>query len=116
MKVSIDRNRLIETLKSNREKHEREYKAAKVGYRATLMTMFADCLKRLEDGHDSEHGDIFSLHKPSHYLKDYDRAIAMFEMAQEESIVLDDEDFQKLVLDDWEWKSRFSTVNSGYIK
>jgi hypothetical protein len=55
-----------------------------------------------------------SLTEPSDHTKDYDRVVAMLEMSVEETITLDAQDFDRCVMDNWDW-SRFTlSTNTFY--
>lgn len=57
-----------------------------------------------------------SLPEPIDRTKDYDRVIAMLEMSVEDEVELEEHDFDRYVLDNWEWKDLAYSTNSQYIK
>jgi hypothetical protein len=55
-----------------------------------------------------------SLEAPKDHTRDYDRAIAMVEMHQGETIQLTEEDVAQYIQDDWRWKRAFINNSSSY--
>lgn len=55
-----------------------------------------------------------ALVEPQDQTRDYDRAIRMMEMSQDEVVELEEHDFAQYVLDDWSWKRQFLLSNSNY--
>ena len=55
-----------------------------------------------------------TLTEPSNHIKDYGRVIAMLEMSVDETVTLDAQDFDRYVMDNWDW-SRFAlSTNTAY--
>lgn len=57
-----------------------------------------------------------TLTVPMDQTKDYDMAIGMLEMSVDDYVLLEQNDFQCYVLDQWHWKQQFSVSNSLYSK
>jgi hypothetical protein len=136
--VEVPREQLVKALKANRTKHIAEYNAAMAGYKeqamASLIKLKASILaqvernfgviaKRIEELDPEEPlGDhvslvsstSFSLRMPQSHEKDYDVAIGMAEWEVNPTIKLPQSLFQCFVMDDWDWKNAFATLNKGY--
>ena len=136
--VTVNRQKLLDTLRSNREKHIKEYTEAVAGYKAQATDRLANLKKRIVkdinenfvkiqekiDKFDPEepltdHVTLtsmtsFSLQVPRSYEKSYDIAIQMAEWEVSETITLKQSQFQCFVLDDWEWKVSFEHLNKTY--
>ena len=54
------------------------------------------------------------LQEPQDQTADYDRAIRMMEMSEDEIIEISELDFECYVLDNWAWKKNFLISNMGY--
>src|SRR5947209_13152067 len=87
---------VLEKLKANREKHKTAYDDAMEGFKEAVVKELAEALKLAKAG--TEYRLILKQTKPNHYLKQYDRAIAMFEMSSQEEIELSEEEFTQYVL------------------
>ena len=57
---------------------------------------------------------VAALAPPRHHLDAYERAIRMAEMSQDEVVELDAGSFDRLVMDNWEWKQQFASTTAAY--
>lgn len=136
--VNVCRLKLLETLKSNRDKHRREYRESVNGYCAAaveeLQKQVAKAKKAIEDNaamiaakierfdpEDPLSNQVvvlsqksFTLEVPKDHTKSYDVAIQMAEWEVGDNIELTQSQFQCFVMDDWDWKERFSNLNKMY--
>lgn len=136
--VTVDRNKLIETLRVNRDKHRREYEEALAGYqkktKEKLAAMYSKAMVMLDDNvalitrridrfdpEDQQDETIvvlsqvaFRMPVPRDHTRDYDVAIAMAEWEVNETIEVTQSQFQCFVLDDWEWQREFKMSNRLY--
>lgn len=110
VRVSIDD--LETALVSNRAKHEAEYKEALVGYR---VKMERNCELMLADARAQQ--DVVSRieMKPREHLDEYDRAIAMCEMSEDEFVTLSAQEFDQFCRDNWAWTRDFKTSAAYYM-
>lgn len=137
--VTVNREKLLETLKANREKHIKEYNESVAGYKQQASERLLSLKKRILASvdenfvsiqHKIDHFDpeeplqdrvvltnvtSFDLQVPRSYEKSYDVAIQMAEWEVSETITLKQSQFQCFVLDDWDWKTKFSLLNKTYI-
>lgn len=104
--VTVDRERLLNILKENREIHLTEYNQAVELWRIEWQ--------KLLSGEDSVGAELLDpsqsvrnrfrgllLEHPTSFLHDYDDAISMLEMSVDESIVLDRHEFNQYVKNGW---------------
>lgn len=111
--TTIPRNRLLNILHSNREKHVKDYNAA--------MKIFKeDYLEKIDEIRDkADKEEIFPTHinvdKPVSYMTEYDRVIKMLELSDEERIKLDEATFDMFVNDNWDWKGHFLSNTVKYL-
>lgn len=105
-------SKILAIVKKNRAVHEKEYKEALAGYRikmvAKLRGMLTDAVA-LKDV--IQHID---LARPSSHLTEYDRAVQMFTLTNQKKVTLDSATFAQLIMDEWSWKSQFTTTNARY--
>jgi hypothetical protein len=104
---------LIKVIKENREKHKSDYDYAVQLYKEKLVQAFEKHLGEAREGKEVPH-DV-GLVKPVEYLKDYDRAIKMYEMTSQTTVTLDQNTFSQLVMDEWAWKNNFNTNTFSYV-
>lgn len=139
--VTVNRKNLLEKLRENRDKHQREYRESLEGYRALaqerLVRLREKALRDVEENfdliatklekfdpedEDRRLGDMvtllqsmsFSLKVPQDHTRSYDVAIEMAEWEVNETVELMQSQFQCFVLDDWEWQQEFKQLNKTY--
>jgi hypothetical protein len=122
MKVKIDRQKLLETLKKNRAQHRDLYEEATEGYKRKLVDALREFADEIEEQDSDRPPDVTKKFgfgskwaRPTQHLAEYDRAIRMLEMGTGDDIVtLTVHDFAKFVDDDWEFKNRWLGHTSNY--
>lgn len=112
--VEMDKDTLMGILVRNRHEHVTTHEAAIVEYRrqrtATLRKM-----ARYERAEDFTHDlDLHNLPKPEYHRDDYDRALAMLNHETRDTVVLSETEYAELVLDQWQWKSRWFANTESY--
>ena len=105
---------VLEKLKSNRIKHHADYENAIKGFKEAVVVGLELALTDAKAG--KEYRLVLNEYKPTSYLTQYDRAIAMFEMSIQEEVVLTMQDFTQYVLDIWSWSDNFTAATSKYSK
>jgi hypothetical protein len=106
---------LVKVVKQNRDRHEELYNEAMIGYRKNIIDAINKKVENLKkrivdvkEGKPVSHSvGYMDVKKPSNHTEDYDRVILMLEMTQDDSIVLNEEQFGKYAKDEWDWKSGF---------
>lgn len=110
--TNIPKAKLLEVLLKNREQHMRDYLEAIKGYRDEITGWCRKQLATAETGKDIELHCC--LQQPQDHTHEYDTIISMVEMGTDETIELDQHEFQKFVEDEWDWKETFKAVTSFY--
>lgn len=137
--VTVEKNKLLNTLKVNKANHVEKYKESMSGYQelATeqLEKEFVKAKKRLENSVTMIKSQIdnfnpdeplldnivlldrvaFTLRAPKNYESSYDVAIEMAEWEVGDTIELTQSEFQKFVMDNWDWKEDFLYLNKSYV-
>lgn len=110
--IRVNKDELLGTLRENRKKHQVIFREAQDGYRKQAIEELDKMLAEARSGKQIRR----SLHlvEPQDQTRDYDRAIKMLEMSQDEIVELEEHDFAQYVLDDWSWKRQFLLSNSNY--
>ena len=57
---------------------------------------------------------IIHLIQPKDHTDDYDRVIGMLKMSVDNEIIVDDSDYRKFILDQWDWSRQFSSSSASY--
>lgn len=109
--ISVDRDKLIGILTDNRQKHEAHHQQAVEGYKLKLIEHAEDNLALAKEG---KHPRPFSHPSPQHYLPQYDRALGMLKLTDDEKIRLSAYDYARFVEDDWDWKDEFAKSSVFY--
>lgn len=110
--INVKKIDLLTTLRENREKHRTIFLEATEGYREAAIKELDAMLEDAKAGRKIRRS--LTLVEPQDQTRDYDRAIRMLEMSQDDVIELEEHDFAQYVLDDWAWKRQFLLSNSAY--
>lgn len=113
MTVKVNVEQLRKILKRNRRHHEENFEAAwKVYEKAVVEAMEAN-LKAAKEGKSWRLS--INLLTPEDHTSDYGRVIGMLGMATEKIIKLTSHDYERFVLDHWEWEMTFETNTMAYL-
>ena len=111
--IKMLKTELLNIVRDNKKKHVQEYEEAIQDYKTGVLKVAEENLKRAKTG------DLDSFKKieaqppaPLSYEKEYGRAIRQLELSIDTEIVIEEDIFNQLVLDEWDWKSHFSATNS----
>jgi hypothetical protein len=118
--IKVNRLKLLETLKKNREDHASEYDLAVKGYWLQMEEGLAKALKEVR-----KHGKFVSSDPwrgiphlpggfPENHTRDYDTVITMLEFSVDDVIELDQQRFQQYVMDNWNWTGNVKSLNAHY--
>jgi hypothetical protein len=113
--VKVNRDDLLIIVRKNLIKHIEDFKEAVSDYKEVVLKMSKDNLELALAGTLEKIDEIKSIpRKPESYESSYTRAIRMLEMSVDEEIELEEDIFNQLVLDEWNWKSSFTVMNTMY--
>lgn len=110
--VRVQKDELAAIITKNRDAHREIFLESVEGYRKRVVEILEDHIKRVRSG-KLERVSI-SLPEPADHTRDYDRALGMLEMSVDDEVVIDEQRYSELVMDDWGWKNQFLTTNSAY--
>lgn len=113
-KVKIEKSILLRELKANLENHTVEIEELRVARRDEIEERLQDVLQNIEI--DVKYQPEAQYHFPYvvDHSADYERAIAMIEMSSDDIIELEEVQFRRLVMDEWEWTSEFKQMAATY--
>jgi hypothetical protein len=110
--VKVKREELLTKVRANRDAHRTLFLKAHEGYRKLVIEELDRMLKDAKEGLRIQRS--VTLTEPSNHVKDYDRVITMLEMSVDDTITLEAHDFDRYVMDNWDW-SRFAlATNTAY--
>lgn len=130
MSVTIKKDKLLSTLRANREQHRADFQKAMKNWRrdvseeARKVVIAANegTLKGMSGTHrhnnrgDTSHPlNIVIFDEPHSHLEEYTTVIGMLEMCEDETIVLTSGQFRCYVEDEWDWKGAWVASNSKYL-
>lgn len=107
--VRLNKDELLKVVRQNKEKHVAAYQEAVEDYKVAAVKLALNNLKLARTGELAKMAKTRSLPAaPMSYEDNYTQAIAMLEMSVDDVIELEAMIFNQLVLDKWDWKSRFA--------
>ena len=113
--VKMNKLKLLEIVKDNLRKHVSEFEESVVDYRKLVLKICQENLEIAESGDTKKFKDMKHLPaSPISYENSYKRAIRMLELSIEDTIEVEEDVFNQLVLDEWDWKHSFSASNAMY--
>lgn len=138
----VPREKLLNTLRTNRERHQQDYVEALEGYKelATQKLLEAGEQARFKLERNLEKGKatiqefnpedprqssdrmvlvesiVVEMKVPRDYTREYDAAIVMFEWDTRDTLELTYAEFQCFVCDAWDWSQDFLITNAMYAK
>lgn len=114
--IKVNKEDLLKALKENRAKHSENYVLAVEQYRLECLAALKKRITDIEEGNISKMSSFMSFNMPSpvHFTHEYDTIIGMLEMATDETFDIDGTTYRAWVMDEWEWKERFTNDSIGY--
>lgn len=108
IQVTVKTTALLERLKSNRTKHQRDYEQAILAWQKELASALSavspeDCVQFPQSL------EALKRDCPKSHVDQYDQAIDMFTMCTKDEVTLDSDSFNTFCRDDWGWKTYTST-------
>jgi hypothetical protein len=113
--VRIKKQTLLDILKKNRQEHRDIFLAAQKEYRKQAIKVLDEQLSLAREGKPFVLATVTALIAPEDHTKDYDRAVEMLELSEDEVITLSTADFSNLVQDQWSWSRQWAFSNSHYV-
>lgn len=113
MTVEVNKERLLTTLRDNRKEHREQFLAAQEVYRTRVIEQLDQRLKAIRDGDPINL--YFQLPEPRDYTDDYDTVIEMIEWHEGDKFELEHMDFERFVLNKWQWASEFAASTQAYL-
>ena len=116
--VTIDKAKLLETLKANRSSHREMFERALAGWKAAvtkgLDEALTTALAEAEAGKKYQTTIHLALPQPTDHTADYDDIIDSVTWHENSTITLDRAQFRQFVRDDWGWMQDFLSNSAMY--
>ena len=110
--IVVSRIELLDKVRANRDQHRELFLKAQEGFRARVIEELDEMIKTAR-----EHREVrlqVGLVPPQDHTSDYERAIAMLEMHQSDTIEIDAQTFAQLVRNEWAWFRSATVTNALY--
>jgi len=111
--VTVEKAKLLDTLKTNRTAHRELFLEAQTVYAQKVIETFEERLAAARRG--DRVSTSIHLPEPRDYTDAFDRAIKMIEWSIGDTVELSEHDFQRYVLNDWEWQQAFASSTQMYV-
>lgn len=111
--VVVNKQDLLKALQKNRVKHEAELKEAFEARTDKIKEQCSSILETIQNGIPILK-EKFDFPMPPSHIAEYDRAIKMAEMHQEDTFTLSEHEFDNYVMDNWHWKGAFEMLTQSY--
>lgn len=111
--ITVDKQKLIDIIKANKEKHIAEYNAAVLAYREEAAKQLKVQSKALKEGKL----DIkINLISPKNEEDEYEKLITMFTWEVNNQVVLSQGEFNEYVHDETSFALNSKMLNTSYSK
>jgi hypothetical protein len=109
--IVVERERLLQRLDENRERHAREYAEAHEMFRVAVIARLREMAEQAQAGGAVE--TRVGIEEPHSYVAEYDVAIDLFGMDVRAEVPLDEREARKYLRDEWEWRAHFAATLRG---
>ncbi len=109
--IKVNKDKLIEQIRKNKENHIVEYDKAVVAYKEEALRQLNEQIKKVEEG-----SLIASLNlvTPINNAENYDKIIEMFEWEVDDVVSLEQQEFNEFVQDETEFAVQAKFSNAMY--
>jgi len=110
--ITVSKKEALERVRTNRDRHLRIVKEARIGYVKKARELLSIKLGELCAGKLVQLR--FNLSMPEDHTEEYDVAIEMLRLHQGDTIKMETIDVRTLMMDDWDWLATFLWTNGAY--
>lgn len=110
--VVVKKDKLLETLRTNKETHRASFETALEGYKARSVELLEEHIARIRAGKVER--VVVQLPLPEDHTDDYERAIESLEWNIFDEVHLSITEFDQFVRDNWAWKGEFLRTSAMY--
>lgn len=114
--VKIKKQKLLDAVMENLDQHKSYVAEATQDRRNALLEYLTEELLLMTNSPDFQPEHLKNFPAPMDNSAEYEKAICMIEMTEDEVIELDERQFDKLVMDNWGFKLDLMATRSFYGK
>jgi hypothetical protein len=114
--VKIKKSELLDALRKNLQQHKTDVLDALRLRRLEVDAQLSDVMDKIKRDENYQPQRSFSFPIPEDNSREYEKVIRMVEMTQDDVIELDEDQFDKLVMDNWSFKHELMQTSSFYRK
>lgn len=111
--ITVPKERLLETLKKNREEHRGIFEKAQEVYRARMIEELDRALAEARSG--GKIARAFALPVPEDHTEEFDTAIEMLTWHEGDTVELPQHEFMNYVQNSWGWARSFHANTEAYL-
>lgn len=137
--IRLSRQSLFEVVEKNKDIHANQFAEAYVGWKVQIIEQLEEDLKeqhrqyrrvlkdekkkvaaakerldRVQSGDFETDKPYFRTRCPEHHIKDYNGTLKKLELSLDKELELEQHEFNRFVMDEWEWKETFSSTHICY--
>jgi hypothetical protein len=112
--VKLNKEELLEKIRKNMETHQGIYETAVEEFNKQQIELLENMVTKAREGKPFDRLALSRLPVPENHMDDYKRAVRLLEMEVRKEIKLDERDFNRYVLDEWEWQRNFAANTQSY--
>ncbi len=113
--VNVDRMKLLEALRTNREVHRKEYAEALVAFKKRLLEDLEKALLKVDEAEPAALKDFeLEVDFPMNHDEEFGDIIDMLEHSTDTVINIDSESFKAYFNNEWTWTRSFKSSVSNY--
>ena len=113
--IKMNRLELLEIVRENKLKHIATFQEAIVDYKSLVLEIATINHKLAETKDLAKFKQLKAIPSaPQSYEDSYQRAIRMLELSVDDTIEVEEDVFNQLVLDEWNWKRGFTATTMSY--
>jgi hypothetical protein len=111
--VTVNKEKILETLKKNREGHRAAFLEAMEGFKKVAHAAVTKLADDIIKGNSTQLRVNLSV--PEDHTDEYDTVISQLGDDVHGQITLNQQQYLNFVLDKWGWSKQFVTTNSAYV-
>ncbi len=113
--IKMNREELLKIVQANMAKHITDFNESVVDYKNLVLQVSTANLKLAKTADLDSFARIKPMPMtPVSYETSYKRAIRMLELSVDNVIEVEEDVFNQLVLDEWDWKRSFTAATMSY--
>jgi len=113
--INVNRKKLMDVVRGNLAAHIKEYTDMMEEYKKELIPQLQTLVVDAQNSTKNFKKTIY-LKEPQNHEKAYSKILSMLSMSVDEVIILDSREYDKYVMNEWEWSHEFAQAKTAYYK